>query len=208
MAENLIRKLLPHQGCVITPIDEGIQIAGSAMNWVMSAAVAPFLFRPPLVFRVVGKTDSTNLRMHFHRGELIFNWECNVRELRVHDPQPPNSTACRIKASSPRMSGMKSFGRSGLTACVSSLTVRFASTEPATIPVSSPRRRSVHASAAQSRFVNSPSRRSCDTPAERISGSASCRVAAGWRSPYPVPRRRYPPSCFLSSPREQSARGA
>ena len=24
--------------------------------------------------------------MHFHRGELIFNWECNVRELRVHDP--------------------------------------------------------------------------------------------------------------------------
>jgi hypothetical protein len=24
--------------------------------------------------------------MHWHRGELIFNWECNVRELRVHDP--------------------------------------------------------------------------------------------------------------------------
>jgi hypothetical protein len=22
----------------------------------------------------------------WHRGELIFNWECNVRELRVHDP--------------------------------------------------------------------------------------------------------------------------
>jgi len=86
MAENLIRKLLPHQGCVITPIDDGIQIAGSAMNWVMSAGVAPFVCRPPFVFRVVGKTDSTNLRMHFHRGELIFNWEHNVRELRVHDP--------------------------------------------------------------------------------------------------------------------------
>ena len=24
--------------------------------------------------------------MHFHRGELIFNGECNVRALRVHDP--------------------------------------------------------------------------------------------------------------------------
>jgi len=24
--------------------------------------------------------------MHWHRGELIFNWECSVRELRVHDP--------------------------------------------------------------------------------------------------------------------------
>jgi len=42
--------------------------------------------RTPFVFRVVGKTDSTNLRMHCHGGELIFNWECNVRELRVHGP--------------------------------------------------------------------------------------------------------------------------
>jgi hypothetical protein len=86
MSENLISKLVPHQGCVITPTAEGIQIAGSAMNWVMSAAVAPFVCSPPFAFRVVGKTDSTNLRMHFHRGELIFNWECMVRELRVHDP--------------------------------------------------------------------------------------------------------------------------
>ncbi len=86
MAENLIHRLLPQQGCVITRTDEGVGIAGSAMNWVMSAGVAPMVCRPPFVFRVVGKTDSTNLRMHFHRGELIFNWECNVRELRVHDP--------------------------------------------------------------------------------------------------------------------------
>ena len=86
MAENLIHRLLPHQGCVITRTAEGIDIAGSAMNWVMSAGVAPLLCRAPFVFRVVGKTDSTNLRMHWHRGELIFNWECNVRELRVHDP--------------------------------------------------------------------------------------------------------------------------
>ena len=86
MAENLIGKLIPHQGCVITRIDDGIQIAGSAMNWVMSAGVAPFVCRPPFAFRVIGKTDSTNLRMHFHRGELIFNWEVNVRELKVFDP--------------------------------------------------------------------------------------------------------------------------
>jgi len=86
MAENLIHRLLPHQGCVITRTDEGIGIAGSALNWVMSAGVAPMVCRTPFVFRVVGKTDSTNLRMHFHGGELIFNWECNVRELRVHGP--------------------------------------------------------------------------------------------------------------------------
>jgi hypothetical protein len=86
MAENLINQLLPHQGCVITPNPDGIDIAGSAMNWVMSAGVVPFTCRAPFAFRVVGKTDSTNLRMHWHRGELIFNWECSVRELRVHDP--------------------------------------------------------------------------------------------------------------------------
>src|SRR4030095_5774885 len=85
MVENLISKLVPHQGCVITRTGEGIVIAGSAMNWVMSAAVAPFVCRAPFAFLVVGKTDSTNLRMHWHRGELIFNWECSVRELRVHD---------------------------------------------------------------------------------------------------------------------------
>ena len=86
MAENLIGRLIPHQGCVIKRTAEGIEIAGSAMNWVMSAGVAPLVVRPPVLIHVVGKTDSTNLRMHFHRGELIFNWECNVRELRVHDP--------------------------------------------------------------------------------------------------------------------------
>ena len=86
MAENLIHRVVPHQGCVITRTASGIEIAGSAMNWVMSAAVAPFAVRAPVMIRVVGKTDSTNLRMHLHRGELIFNWECNVRELRVHDP--------------------------------------------------------------------------------------------------------------------------
>ena len=86
MAENLIHRLIPHQGCVITRTVDGIDIAGSAMNWVMSAGVAPLICRAPFEFRVVGKTDSTNLRMHWHRGELIFNWECSVRELRVHDP--------------------------------------------------------------------------------------------------------------------------
>ena len=87
MSENLIHSLIPHQGCVITRTVDGIEIFGSAMKWVMSAGVVPFTCRAPFAFRVVGKTDSTNLRMHWHRGELIFNWECSVRELRVHDPK-------------------------------------------------------------------------------------------------------------------------
>ena len=79
-------RLLPHQGCVITRTAEGIDIAGSAMNSVMSAGVAPLVYRAHRVPCRLGKTDSTNLRMHWHRGELIFNWEVNVRELRIHDP--------------------------------------------------------------------------------------------------------------------------
>lgn len=86
MAENLVHRLIPHQGCVIIRTVDGVDISGSAMNGVMSAGVVPFTCRAPFAWRVVGKTDSTNLRMHWHRGELIFNWECSVRELRVHDP--------------------------------------------------------------------------------------------------------------------------
>jgi len=86
MSDNLITRLIPHQGCVITQKGDYIEIASAARNWVMAAAIAPLVCRPPFVFRVVGKTDSTNLRMHWHCGELIFNWECSVRELRVHDP--------------------------------------------------------------------------------------------------------------------------
>ena len=34
-------KVIPHQGCVISRTADGIDITGSAMNWVMSAGVAP-----------------------------------------------------------------------------------------------------------------------------------------------------------------------
>ena len=69
MPENLIHRLIPHQGCVITRTVDGIDISGSAMNWVMSAGVVPFTCRAPFAFRVVGRNDSTNLRMHWHRGQ-------------------------------------------------------------------------------------------------------------------------------------------
>jgi hypothetical protein len=64
--------------------------------------------------------------MHWHRGELIFNWECSVRELRVHDRQARSSMVSKTKAHHQRMA-MKSRGRSGLTACASWSTTRSAS---------------------------------------------------------------------------------
>ena len=92
------------------------------MNWVMSAAVAPLVCRAPFAFRVVGKTDSTNLRMHWHRGELIFNWECSVRRAaRPRSCHGTNSTASRTRASSRPATGTRSCGRSGWIACASSV---------------------------------------------------------------------------------------
>jgi hypothetical protein len=62
MAENLIHRLVSHQGCV----------------------------------------------MHFHRGELIFNWECNVRALRVHDPATAEQHEVKDKGFLRRTSGTRS----------------------------------------------------------------------------------------------------
>ena len=46
-------------------------------------------FRPPLEIRARARTDSTNIRLYygcFGTGQLIFNWEVRLDELRVHDP--------------------------------------------------------------------------------------------------------------------------
>jgi hypothetical protein len=42
--------------------------------------------KPPFALRVKAKTDSTNVRLYYNAGMLIFNWEVNEDELRIHDP--------------------------------------------------------------------------------------------------------------------------
>jgi hypothetical protein len=49
--------------------------------------MTPEEHRVPLRIDLVAKTENDNLRLFFgDRGEVIFNWELNGRELRVHDP--------------------------------------------------------------------------------------------------------------------------
>ena len=43
-------------------------------------------FQPPFSIHVRAKTDSQNLRLFCGAGMVIFNWELDFRELRVHDP--------------------------------------------------------------------------------------------------------------------------
>jgi len=54
-------------------------------------------FRPPFVVRLKAKTDSTNLRLYYNAGMVIFNWEVRKTELRVHDPLTDRQTGSPSK---------------------------------------------------------------------------------------------------------------
>jgi hypothetical protein len=84
---DLLHSLIPYFGCVIQKTAEGLQLTGADRHFMNAAAITPRTFQAPFTVRTVAKTDSTNLRLYWHLGEIILNWECSVRELRVHDPR-------------------------------------------------------------------------------------------------------------------------
>lgn len=86
MPDNLLASMIPFFGCVIEPTPEGLRLSGASRNHMNAAAITSRRFKAPFTLRLVAKTDSTNLRLYWHLGEVILNWECSVRELRVHDP--------------------------------------------------------------------------------------------------------------------------
>lgn len=87
MSTDLLSSLIPFFGCVIQKTADGVQLTGAGQNHMNAAAITPRTYQAPFTLRAVAKTDSTNLRLYWHLGEIIFNWECSVRELRVHDPK-------------------------------------------------------------------------------------------------------------------------
>ncbi|MEM0897896.1 MAG: hypothetical protein AAGJ79_13550, partial [Verrucomicrobiota bacterium] len=44
-------------------------------------------FSPPFIATVVAKTDSTNIRVKYAKGQVILNWEVKQDELRVRHPE-------------------------------------------------------------------------------------------------------------------------
>jgi hypothetical protein len=86
VSDDLLSTLIPYFGCVIRRSADGLQLTGASRNHMNAAAITPRTFRAPFTLRVVAKTDSTNVRLYWHLGEIILNWECSVRQLRVHDP--------------------------------------------------------------------------------------------------------------------------
>lgn len=86
MSDNLLSSMIPFFGCVMERTPDGLRLTGAGRNHMNAAAIRNRPFRPPFTLTAVAKTDSTNLRLYGHLGEIIFNWECSVRQLRVHDP--------------------------------------------------------------------------------------------------------------------------
>jgi hypothetical protein len=70
----------------VIPRPEGVRLTGASRDHMMAVALTTTVFKPPFTLKTVAKTDSTNLRLYWHVGEIIFNWEVSVRRLKVHDP--------------------------------------------------------------------------------------------------------------------------
>ncbi|MCL2488456.1 MAG: LamG domain-containing protein [Oscillospiraceae bacterium] len=64
------------------PAEDGVAVIVPYDNAALSTAGEYTL---PLKVTAVAKTDSTNIRLYFARGEVILNWECMPSELRIHD---------------------------------------------------------------------------------------------------------------------------
>lgn len=86
MSDDLLHSMIPFMGCVIERTAEGVKLTGASRDHMMAVAISCKVFRPPFIVKTVAKTDSTNLRLYWHVGEIIFNWEVSIRRLKVHDP--------------------------------------------------------------------------------------------------------------------------
>lgn len=76
-----LERLTPLKGKHARLISEGLELQQR------TAVMTPDELRVPVRIDVVARTDKDNLRLYFgERGEVIFNWELNGKELRVHDP--------------------------------------------------------------------------------------------------------------------------
>jgi hypothetical protein len=80
IAGDILSSMIPEKNLRVSNEPDGVALLGG--NRLMSTQV----FRPPIVIRTRAKTDALNLRLYCGAGEVIFNWERNPQELRVHDP--------------------------------------------------------------------------------------------------------------------------
>jgi hypothetical protein len=88
---DLLATLIPYFGCLIQPTTDGIQLTGAGSHHMNAAAITPRTFRAPFTLRTVAKTDSTNLRLYWHVGEIILRQ--HSRRARVERDRPVRKDA-------------------------------------------------------------------------------------------------------------------
>lgn len=81
---DLLATMVPITGAQTNADLEGLIILDSERKG--GAILTQQKFHPPLIIRTRAKTDGLNLRLFYGTAPLIFNWEVNPGELRVHDP--------------------------------------------------------------------------------------------------------------------------
>ncbi len=87
MSADLLPSMIPFMGCVIERTADGAVLTGASQDHMMAVALTTASFTPPFTVTTIAKTDSTNLRLYWHVGEIIFNWEVSIRRLKIHDPE-------------------------------------------------------------------------------------------------------------------------
>lgn len=84
VSSNILDSMVPMNNVVVAKGPDGV-ILTSKGEWPYIES--PKSARPPLVIRTRAKTELNNIRLYYGvAGRVIFNWELNPAELRVHDP--------------------------------------------------------------------------------------------------------------------------
>ncbi len=79
-SEVPLEDLIPVSECAVEKSSEGLVLRG--FGYVRT----PKSYSVPLKIEAVAKTDSTNLRLHYAKGHVIFNWEANLDVLAMYEP--------------------------------------------------------------------------------------------------------------------------
>jgi hypothetical protein len=84
IAGDLLPSMVPEKNVRVANEPDGLALrdSGGPGNRLMSTQA----FRSPFIIRTRAKTDGLNLRLYCGTGQIVFNWEVNPQEMRVHDP--------------------------------------------------------------------------------------------------------------------------
>jgi curved DNA-binding protein CbpA len=90
-SRNILESMVPMNNVEVVKGTEGVTLTlGGQWSYIESPKSA----RPPLVIRTRARTELNNIRLYYGVvGRVIFNWELNPAELRVHDPLTGRLTA-------------------------------------------------------------------------------------------------------------------